>query len=44
MHSMYCICTGERFLEDCFYYYSQQVIPAVANVSIISYSFIETEH
>lgn len=27
-----------RFLEDCFYCYSQQIIPSVANESLIPYN------
>ena len=38
---MYCIvseiCTGGRFSEDCFYCYSQQIISAVTNESLIPY-------
>ena len=35
------ICIGGRFLEDCFYYYSQKIISAVANESLIPYNVIE---
>ena len=34
------ICVGGRFLEDCFYCYSQQTISAVANESLISHNLI----
>ena len=37
------ICIGGRFLEDCFYCYSQQIISAVANESLIPYNLIK-EH
>ena len=30
-------CIGGCFLEDCFYCYCQQIIPAVANESLIPY-------
>ena len=33
-------CIGERFLEDCFYCYSQEIISAVANQSLIPYNLI----
>ena len=29
------ICIDERVLEDCFYLYSQQIVSAVANESLI---------
>ena len=32
------ICIGGYFLEDCFYYYSQQIKSAVANESLIPYN------
>ena len=35
------ICIGGRFLEDCFYCYSQQIISAVAKGSLISYNLIQ---
>ena len=35
------ICIGGRFSEDCFYCYSQQIISAVANESLISYNLIK---
>ena len=31
------ICIGGRFLEDCFYYYSEQLISAIANESLSPY-------
>ena len=31
------ICIGGRFLEDCFYCYSQQIISAIVNESLIPY-------
>ena len=34
------ICSGGRFLEDCFYYYSRQIISAVANESLFPYNLI----
>ena len=33
-------CIGERFLEDCFYCYSQEIISTVANQSLIPYNLI----
>ena len=33
-------CIVERFLEDCFYCYSQEIIFAVANQSLIPYILI----
>ena len=35
------ICIGGRFLEDCFYCYSQQIIYAVTNESLIPYNLIK---
>ena len=35
------ICTGERFLEECFYYYFQQIISAVVNVFLIPYKLMK---
>ena len=35
------ICTVGRFLEEFFYYYSQQIISAIANESLIPYNFIK---
>ena len=35
------ICIGGHFLEDCLYCYSQQIIPAVANESLIPYNIIK---
>ena len=35
------MCIGERFLEDCFQFYSQQIISAVANESVIPYNLIK---
>ena len=29
------ICVGGRFLEDCFYFYSQQIISGIVNESLI---------
>ena len=38
---MYYICIGGRFLEDCSYYYSQQIISAVANESLICFNLVK---
>ena len=35
------ICIRRRFLEDCFYGYSQQIVSAVANESLIPYRLIK---
>ena len=35
------ICLGGRFLEDCFYCYSQQIISAIANESLIPYNLMK---
>ena len=35
------ICTGGRFLDDCFYCCSQQIRSAVANESLIPYNLIK---
>ena len=35
------ICIGGRFLEYCFYCYSQQIISSVANESLISYKLLK---
>ena len=35
------ICIGGRFLEDCFYCYSQQIISAVAKESLIPYNLTQ---
>ena len=35
------LCIGEPFLEDCFYWYSQQIIYDVANESLIPYNLIK---
>ena len=35
------ICICGRFLEECFYCYSQQVISVVANKSLNSYNLIK---
>ena len=35
------ICIGGRFLEDCFYCYSQQIVSALANESLITYKLIK---
>ena len=32
------ICIGRRFTEECFYCYSQQIIPIVAKESLISHN------
>ena len=35
------VCNGGRFLEDSFYYYSQQIILAVAKEPLISQTLIQ---
>ena len=35
------ICIAGCFLEDCFYCYSQQIISAVANESLIPYNLVK---
>ena len=35
------ICIAGRFLQDCFYCYSQQITSAIANESLTSYNFIK---
>ena len=35
------ICIVGRFLEDCFYCYSQQIISTAANVSLIPYNLMK---
>ena len=35
------IYTGGRFLQDCFYCYSQQIISAVATEPLISFNLIQ---
>ena len=34
-------CIGGRFLKDCFYCYSQQIIYAVTNISLIPHNIIK---
>ena len=42
---MHCIvsetCIGGRFLKDCFYFFSQQIISVVAEEYVISYNLIQ---
>ena len=35
------VCIGGRFLEGCFYCYSQEIISAVANKSLIPFDLKE---
>ena len=37
------ISIGGRFLENCFYYYSQQIMHATANESLIPYNLVKRE-
>ena len=44
-------CIGERFLEDSFYWYSQQIISSIANKSLVLHNarkehekYCSTEH
>ena len=37
------ISIGGRFLENCFYYYSQQIIHAIANESLTSCNPVKRE-
>ena len=35
------ICIGRRFIEDSFYYYSQEIISALGKESLIPYKLIQ---
>ena len=35
------MCIGGGFLEGCFYCYSQQIITAIDNESLIPYNFLK---